>query len=249
MIANMNFTILGNKELFTFGQMLLTIADELIDESDSIGPFADNCRSAMTIFGKGFSLSTKNAYTEILEEKDVIRDKSFLAFRNYMESCTYRQKEGWAAAAEKITNVIRKHGWHASHMGYKAQSAALTSMIMELNEQFLAEVDFLGGREWLTEMETAQKDFETVMMESISSQSAQSDVTLTDIRPKVINAFKSLISIIDLRQQIANNEGLTKAVGRVNELITQTMTPARAAVTRNQKNKSKNNKNEDTPNT
>ncbi len=240
MIAPINYSLLTSKELFTFIIRVVALFTGKVLNGTGLDVFFKNLKDALNPFSNALERETKDPFTEKLAQKDSERDEGFLAFRNYVEACSHRNKAGWHDAATKILAIIKKHGWSAAHFGNKKETAAITNITSEIRTKCGAEVTLLDANDWLTELEVAQQAFETTMNESVVPPVAN-EPTIAETRPKVTEALKSLFSMISLQYTATGNAQLAEYAKSINDLIAQTMTSAKANATRvdNKKNTEK----------
>ena len=230
MKSTINYSLLRSNELFTFTQRII----ELLDGADLTGSGIDilleKLKEAFGKFSDAFERDSKDPYTVKLAAMDAVRDTSFYGFRTYIEACVQRTEEGWHDAAVKILDVVRKHGWNATSMGYKAETAAIENITSELREKCVDEITLLSAGDWLTGLENAQKKFEDMVQEKVKQP--KDNPTLTQTRPDVVSTLKSLLSLLYLQGMVQESEELQSLTGSVNELIGITMTSARANASR-----------------
>jgi hypothetical protein len=168
----------------------------------------------------------------LLAAKDAACDASFMAFRLYVEACSYRSIAGWKDAANKIMAIIDRYGWTAYKLGYKAQATAETNMISDLKKNCTSEMDFIKASEWFGEFETAKAALDTVLQQSVAEAPA-SGTTIMETRPVLVKELKSLFSMIDLLASTNDaGEELKNAIPKLNELIITSLATVKASDTR-----------------
>jgi len=244
MINSLNFSLFPSDELFTFAKRTLTIVEPKVVQTPGLVPFFNKTSETFALYQTALERETKNPFTLLLSEKDAVRDPAFMAFRIYVEAASYRILPGWAAAANKILEVIRRHGWSAAALGYKAETAAITNIISEVRNKCADELNLIGATEWLNELETAQQDFDSVAHQSITDAPI-GEPTIMSVRPLLTNSLRSLFSMISLLNSGTPGEELTALETALNELIVRSLATVKAAGTRAENAK----KEEDKPTT
>ncbi len=242
MVIKINFSILQHKDLHTFGKLALDIFKEKDLSGTGVEVFVTRAGTSYINFEKAFERELKNPLTPVLAQKDSERDDAFYAFRSYVEAGSFRTKEGWNMAAAKILDVVRRHGWQAPHFSYKAETSAITSIIVELRTGYTAELTLLSATELLDELDTSEKAFETIQKEMLT-QPQPEGLTIGSTRPVLVNDLNLLFNMVGLQCEATGNPELLTIENSLNELITLTLTAARAAATR------KNNKTGELPET
>ena len=241
MIKSVNFSLFSSKNLLTFAQRVLRIFNSIASENEVINSLFVKVKAAYDNFSSAFERDTKSAYTEILDSKDTIRDEAFLALRCYLEACSHRAAEGWNEAANKILDIIRKHGWSTQLLSYKTETASIDNILNETNNKCSKEVILLSASEWFSELATTQADFEGVRDDSVTDTSDDGP-TIKETRPTLQQTLRDLMNMTDLLYKSSGEEAMLISINALNELITLTMSTARASATR-----SENQKAEDVP--
>jgi hypothetical protein len=241
MTESLNAKMLQSNELLTFGQRVIGVFTSNDTNSKyGLDPFVTRAISAYNNFNKAFERESKNPFTDDLALADAERDASFVGFRNYIVACSLRNSSGWNTAANRILDIIRKHGWSAASFGYKAETAALTNVIDEVKTKCTADLTLLSATEWFAQLETAQTAFEQVQNASINRDTSNEGPTIRDTRPVLTQALRALLSITDLQFSATPDDAILKTyMNALNELILVTMTSVRANATRQQNDKKK----------
>jgi hypothetical protein len=231
MINSLNFSLFPSDEFYTFSNGAVTIVEEKKDQTPALLPFIDNSTQLVVSYQSALERERKNPFTLLLAEKDAVRDSAFMAFRTYTEAAGYRNMEGWHNAASKVLEVIRRHGWSAASMGYKAETAALEGAISELKLKCADEISLMGSTEWLDEVDAAQKDFADVAHQSVINAPIGVP-TLIDVRPALTQSLRALFSMISLLQSNTPSDALKAIETALNELIIRSLSTVKAADTR-----------------
>jgi len=236
MINSVNYSVFPADELFTFVRASLKLVDEKKSEVPSLVPFYDKANVHLVAYQAAMEREKKNPYTTVLAGKDGIRDGAFFAFRTFIEAAGYRQKEGWSAASSRIMEIIRRQGYSAAKLGYKAESAVLTNIVAEVREKCQAELTLTTATEWLDELDTAQLDFDTTFKQSIQAGSAN-EPTVWEVRPALVHSVKAVFSMIALIHANTPDPVLAELEASLNELIVRSLSTLKAAGTRNENQK------------
>jgi len=231
MINSLNFSLFPSDEFFTFAKDALTIVETKKDQIPGLVPFFYKTSEMFVLYQSALEREKKNPFTLLLAGKDAKRDTGFLAFRTYSEAASYRAILGWADAATKILDVIRRHGWTAYGFGYKAETAAITNMISEIRNKFADELVLINASEWLNELEVAQNDFDTVVNQSVIAAQA-GEPTIWEVRPQLTTSLKSLFSMISLLKSNTPSDDLVALEASLNEHIVRSLSTVKAAGTR-----------------
>ncbi len=232
MINSLNFSLFPSDELLTFAKGALALVEPRKNGSPVIIPFFDRALEQQNNFIIAFEREIKNPFTKQLAVADQKLDFSFLAFRSYIEAISYRvTMPDMAESAGKILEVIRKHGWSAASMGYKAEAATITNLISELQDKYTNELHLISAIDWLREMEATLQAFEELVKQQVTNSSV-SEPTLSRVRPELVRSLKALFSIISLTQEAIPADELATLEALLNELIVRSLATVKAAGTR-----------------
>lgn len=238
MLLALNYGLIDSNQLLTLGKSINGIFSSFDPSKDPyvLAPFVTRAAQSYKLYSQAYEREAKNPYTKLLEGADKVRDSSFFGYRDYVGSCIYSEEVNVQEAARRLVEVIYKHGWGAAYFGYKAETAALTKIINETRDYFLADVELVGAMTRFQHLEQKEIAFEEVQKSS-ATRPTQGLPTLVEARPKLIDALRKLINMVD--NHYSANPSDTVLMGYVkalNELINLTMSTARAAETR-EKNK------------
>lgn len=172
-----------------------------------------------------------NPYTQQLSQADDWRDSTFIGGRNAIEAYTHwvfdvAKKE----SAERILEVINRHGWSLHAFGYAKQSSATNSLIIELkNATFQADLATLGLTNWYLELSKSQVGFENIFNLKAGAKNSKESVEKKDAQIPVNVDIEKLITY--LNSIIMFNTGSAawnKIFNDVEGIVKQMSTTARA---------------------
>lgn len=232
MLTSVNFSLFPGNELLTFATRSIKAAEAKKQQLPVLAPFLEKATACCSEFSSAMERETKNPLTKLLLEKNEALNNAFVAFRSYAESSAARSKVGWSAAAESVLNVIRKHGWSAMHMGYKAKMGVITNIIAELRTKYVTELALIGGNELLDELSDALHDFEATAKQQVEVASTNNEPLIIETRPKLTSALRALFQIIGLQEIASPGEVVNDLINELNTLIVSSISTVRATDTR-----------------
>jgi hypothetical protein len=242
MLEAVNYSMIESDQLLTFGEKITGVFSNFNAQADAytLAPFVSKMIKAQDEYSKAYERDSKNPYTLQLVAADRKRDGSFLAFRNYAVACSHRAGgEGWNQASDRIIAVISKHGWRAYSFGYKAQTAAIIKIVNEVRDFYMADITLLGANEWFDQMAADEEAFDALQKQS-DTRTPSGLPMLVNTRPVLVAAVRNLLNLIDAHYTAAPDDAtLTGYVNALNEIITSTMSLARANQTRSENQKKK----------
>ena len=239
MIESVNFRLFPGDELLTFGTRGISAVDARKTQLPSVVPYLNNATVKCNAFKSAQERESKNPVTILLAGKAGVCNDSFIAMRKYFESASARRKEGWSAAAESLLSVIRKHGWSAQILGYKAKTGVLNNIITEIRTKYPTQLALIGGEELLDEVSDALVDFEATAKQVVDVAASNNEPTVAETRPELIVAIRSMFQFVGLQEIAAPSRDLTALIEELNELIVTSLSTVRASDTRTENIKKK----------
>lgn len=234
MIEVLNYSLIESTELLTLGKGVNNIFVDFDVEDGNIAliPFVKFLRSSYLDYSKAYEREATNPYTTKLEGANNLRGNAFLCFRSYILSCTFNEAATEVEAAKRIIRVIVKHGWSSASFGYKKETAAITNITNEIKDFYMSDIQLLVATSRFDRLVTRETGFESVQKESVTQP--PSDLpTITDTRPKMIDALRKLFTTIDNLHSVDSTDTVMEGyVNSLSELITLTMSTARSNKTR-----------------
>ncbi len=232
MIESVNFRLFPGDELLTFSLRAMNAVDARKSQLPSVVPYLNNASVKCNAFKGAQERESKNPVTILLSGKAGVCNDSFIAMRKYFESASARRKEGWGTAAESLLSVIRKHGWSAQILGYKAKTGVLNNIITEIRTKYPTQLALIGGEELLDEVSDALVDFETTAKQVVDVAAGNNEPTVAETRPELIVAIRSMFQFVGLQEIAEPSRNLTALIKELNELIVTSLSTLRASDTR-----------------
>jgi hypothetical protein len=236
-----NFSLIESDQLLTYGKGIIGLFSNFDPATDNylLRPFVTRALSVYNDYAKAYERELKNPYTEKLKDADKLRDGSFYYFRDFVASFNTSEVNEEKEASLRVTNILEKHGWQAVNYGYKKETAAFTKMINEIKDFSMDALQLLGATARFDKWVARETEFENIQKSSVT-RTPSGLPTLVETRPKLIVALRRLMGQVEAHYaENPDDSTLAGYMKAINDLITLTMTTARAAETR-QENKKKN---------
>jgi hypothetical protein len=237
MISSVNYSLFPGDELLTFARRSIAAVDAKKLQLPSVVPYLNGATTKCNAFQSAQERESKNPVTKFQAAKAEVCNDAFIAFRTYSESASARRKEGWSDAANTLLSVIRKHGWSAQHLGYKAKLGVLNNIVSEIRTKYPAELALIIAGELLDELAVAVVDFEAIAKQFVDVAAATNEPTVMETRPELIVALRAMLQFIGLLQIAAPNDDLTALINTLNELIVSSLSSLKASGTRAENSK------------
>ncbi|MBI9069015.1 MAG: hypothetical protein JEZ09_17090 [Salinivirgaceae bacterium] len=205
---------LGNQELFTLGKRVSEILSAVDTEKMGIKLYADNFSLKFDAYKKSFEKLSVSA--EQVAQKDALRDDYYIALRNTIRNFNYHPSTALKEKARKILGVLNKNGNQIYALNYKAESAALTSIISEIDKNWLTDVTEMGAHIWFNLLKPAQADFETTVSNFTAEKAENIKVTsATTARPEIEDAIRKLFTFLPLQYEMTQAPELSDLMGQL----------------------------------
>lgn len=227
------YTILPVDGYYTFSQrfleLLKTASSETLDLVAVISPL----EKIFFRFEAAYKKERKSEYTARLAAADEVRDRAYLALRYYLVACSYASVDGYSTAATTLMSIFKRLGWSMQNEGYQTESSRLGNLIAELQQDGNAALlTTVQGTAWFERLVTAANAFETVYQQKLTSEAADDSTSAYRLRSVLQEQLEISLSWLDVQLQFNKSEELSVLIGQVDELISNTMTTARASATR-----------------
>lgn len=239
MLKSLNFHEIKSDLLLTFGNRINGVFTDFDSSKDTyaLNSFIAKLLATCTEYGKAYEREAKNPYTVKISNANELRGSAFYYFRNFVESSLYSEDSAEKDTAKRLVEVIQKHGWQAASFANKAQSSAFIKMITEIKDYYMPDVEALNAKGRYDKWVTRANDFETIQKAS-DTRPPSGLPTLGDARPKLEGAIRTLINMVDSHHSAnSTDEQLAGYIDSINNIITEAMTEARAAATRDENKK------------
>jgi len=223
MINPMNFLILSSDELIIFSKEVLTIMDAKKVKTPALMQFIHKTSQMLVLFQGALEREKKNPFALLSIEKEAARDSAYIGFCLFLDAASHRTTAGWSVASSIILEVIRRNNWSNTTLGYKADSAVLTNIILEIRSKCNTELAHIGGTDWLDELDAAQIAFNTASHQKVKT-TYYDEPTICKIRPQLTTSLKSLFSMISVLQLDAPIPDFATIETALNELIISSLT-------------------------
>lgn len=236
MLNELSITLLLPPELKTTSERIVNTVNESIKNEPFIGEIVSVIETDKKQLDEALLHERINEYTKVLLGKDLNRDGAYLSLRDLARSFTHRLNPVEAQAGELIVDIIEKHGWQLHRLPYAQESAELNLLFVELDTPAAtAALKTIGGESCYAELKTAQVEFEKTYDQKISVQIMENYPYISQSKRKLAQHLQTLLDCIEILVEIRGIEKYKIAVEKLNTIITETMTIARARKTRNEK--------------
>ena len=165
------------------------------------------------------NLVQKNSYTQRLLAADEARDKPIRGFFKVVKGMLNHFNPAVEQAASNI-NIINQSFSEIIYLPYEKQTAAVESFLTALRAKN-ADIETLGLKDWVAEIETTQDVFVTVVKSRNVEDDSKPVYNMKDARNETDMAYRALVDRINAFITIEGNAKYADFVTKINGRIDQ----------------------------
>ena len=166
-ISGVDLNQLRNAEYIQMNTDILSIVNVNNPVALSIKPFYDALAAKMLEIDPLYKIEQGSVLTADLETADMRRDKAINGILFNVNSFAYHFEPNKAAAAVLLQANFNNYGTGIAKQNYTAETTIITNMVGDwINKPELNNaVDQLALKEWLSELDAANKAFNTIFLQ------------------------------------------------------------------------------------
>lgn len=154
-----------------------------------------------------WSPSRGSALTAQIAELDKQRDSLFIGFKITVDTWSkHHHDANKKNAALAISQNIANHGKEIIALRYQRETAVLTAIVKDLQNELSTQVNTLGLSEWITRISTVNTEFNALYLERSLEDSGNEKAVVETHRNDVTLHFKNLKRVFEARLTIAQIE-------------------------------------------
>lgn len=138
----------------------------------------------------------KSATTEQLAAADAERDDIFRGLSDALKSNLNHFSADKRNAAARVKVVFDQYG-NVARKPYDEETAAITKLIAEIKASLANDIATLGLNDWITELDSRNKAFDTLMKSRYSEDAAKTDLQMKSVRVEIDTIYRSIIERLD----------------------------------------------------
>jgi len=164
-----------------------------------------------------------NEDTPRVWELETLRDRGLKAFFNIVKGSTFRLNDEFANHAEKIYEVIKRHGLAMYRLPHVEQTATMNSMFDELSHADLTKaLKATNTKVLLDEIKTANENFLAALNERNEDEAAREEIILLVVaRTEVKEGLDQTLNYVDTISEVINHPDIKKLEKTLSEIISK----------------------------
>lgn len=236
MLHELSLVLLLPAELLTLASRLIQVCKGALMATPFIQKLLALCEQDRDEMEKVLARVRNSGYTQQLFARDEARDGAFVALRDLVKASVSRALPEVRQAGELISERIKKYGFSLHRLGYTQESTQLQLLIHDLDQSPATEaLKTLGAESWYADLKTAQVSFEETYQHKVAVEAQEDFPLLREAKAKLGRHLQLLLDCVGLLEEINESPEIPLIVEKLNMVITDVMTPARARKKRNEK--------------
>jgi len=237
-------SILTSNEVHTSVIRIADLISENIKDDPFIGKVMPLLKPPIADLSKALGRTTDPTMVKLLSKKDGVRDSRYVALRDFCKAYSSDVDAALAEAGNTLVTIFRELGWSMHRQGYAVESSLLQALINRLETTPASTaLAAIGGASRLTDLKTAQSDFETTFKQKVDVKTREEYPKIRNCRILISRYLGGMMSYIDLMAEI-NGGTFSSTATKIDEVVTEFETMAR---TRRTKKTSAENKDKQPP--
>ena len=231
-MEKISFYILANEELSVVSDRTAQILESDLSHDSFISLVLGPLKANISKFSEAISKVTNKEYTLKVGKADNTRDGSFIGYRDYCKAFTNSPDKKMRAAAQRLVKLIKQAGWTLYKDGDTVESAKMNSLITKLkSEEYSKDIDTINSRTWFDNLVKDQLNFEAVVQEKADHEAGKEVPLILETKSELKRLLPPVLDYIELRAELSG-DGYAGAMNKLDEIISEIMTIARARHTR-----------------
>ena len=161
----------------------------------------------------------KSSFTEEIHDIDKRRDTTFFGMIATNRAAYRHFNAEVVAAAKRLQIVFNTYG-NIAKLPLNEGISAINNMLQELNGTYSKDIDKVGLRDWLKELESNNGILGDLVKSRYEERAIKTDINMQEVRTEVDNALRDIVDRIDalyLLEGLSIYETLIKKINVIAE--------------------------------
>lgn len=236
-MKNVNFSLLKPEEIHALALRLLPILEAIIPDDVLLRDLYPRLHELTNDLSRALGLGRTSKFTTRLLEADNQRDRLFLGLRHLVVGFTFHPDQQLARAARVLETLIQSRGVSLQTYGYIEESSQLNGLLADLKSPAAQQAIATIQLEFMVDvLAQAQEEFEAIYQQKVASEAVQNLPGITASKRDLTRYLTRVFQYIDTQAEI-NAEKYGSVVEKIDEVIVDVMTIARARKTKQEDSK------------
>ncbi|MDR1330636.1 MAG: DUF6261 family protein [Tannerella sp.] len=161
----------------------------------------------------------KSDYTKLIAEAAHRVDHAIIGMRGVVEATLHHFNPATAEAARSILNRIDAFG-HLTRKAYEEETIDVNLLIEDFQGSYAAKVTLVGLTAWVTELQAAETEFETLLGERSVESAHKPQEQFRDVRREIDDVYNRMVDRINAAATLDDAGAYYEFVDQLNAQIT-----------------------------
>ncbi|GBU26345.1 hypothetical protein R83H12_03041 [Fibrobacteria bacterium R8-3-H12] len=139
----------------------------------------------------------KSEFTAKIHEADKARDEIYLGMAETTAAALRHFNPATREAAERLKILLDTYG-NVANKPLNEETSAIYNILQELKGKYAADVSSVGIEQWVSELETRNAAFETLVKERFDETAARTtDIVMKQARAQLDDVYKGIVERIN----------------------------------------------------
>lgn len=167
---------------------------------------------------KALDVIQKSAISDNLVDADVLRDETFRGMSDAVKSSLKHFRTEVRSAAQRLQIVFDNYG-NIAIKSYDAETAAITSLINDLQGIYAADAAVVGITEWVTELKANNTAFDDLKNNRYSEEANKTQLRMKQVRTSIDAVYYQILERINALIVVEGEANYTVFVNEINKRI------------------------------
>jgi hypothetical protein len=223
MIIGIDLRTLRNAEFLQFVSDILKLVDannpallDVVVQQEALKAKLAECKQL-------FKKDRASALTPQMQLLDQRRTKAINGITHVIKGCCLHYNDATVKCAKRLKGNLKGFGKNIAGKNSPTVSTIINAIVAnwETDPELIAAVATLGLTSWVTELKTANQQFDLKSLDRVFEYGAANPDTMKGKREEAVMAYYELRKFIDANAVIHPGAGSEKAINDLNALIEQ----------------------------
>ena len=191
-------TRLTNAQHLAYTSSFLDLLKSVIPTAiDLTVPMCVAMSDAVNTEDESFKIVVESIFTEQLSKCDHVRDYTYSGLKAQIKLFLNHFDDAFQSAAKRVEVELKPFG-DINRLMYDAQTTSVVNVLQVMKGKLAGDIELLGLTRWVTELEEANNNFNTLFNDRFSEQKEKNALTrLREARTNTDAAYRAIVNRIN----------------------------------------------------
>jgi hypothetical protein len=169
---------------------------------------------------EAFKKVMKSDLTKSLNELDCKRDDVYTGFTGFIRQTLRHFDPKVAASGERLQILVKTYG-DPRRRPYDEETSYILNLLQDLKGKYSADVAMIGAKDWVAELENANRDFDKLLKERRGEYNERNTLAMRECRLDTDAAYYPIAERINALVVVNGLAGYEAFIRELNGLITE----------------------------